>query len=53
MAREYGSKYYEQAEKDGYGKTADSSAGRCLVSFSAERRGMCNNLGKWVCAPPH
>jgi len=40
MIKEYTSKHYEQAEKDGWGQMAESSAGRCLVSFSVERGNM-------------
>lgn len=49
MAREYVSKCYEQAEKDVQGKMADSSAGRCLVCFSVERRGMYVIIQESVC----
>lgn len=48
MIKEYTSKCYEQAEEDGWGQMADSSAGRCLVSFSVERGNIRKSLGRWV-----
>lgn len=48
MIKDYTSKCYEQAEEDGWEQMADSSDGRCLVSFHVERGNMCNSLGRWV-----